>query len=259
MGCDIHLYVEKLVNGKWESMDQWEKDDEFHDICKEDLVNVEDTLKKNISQSRRAKLLKQKESLLQLINTTTYVIPYEKRFYSGRNYDLFTILAGVRHSGLNTISSPRGLPGNMSPLVRKEYRKWLGDGHSHSYFTIEELDRFDWDQKCFQKTIVDASSYYQWYLGEYKGPPMSMYRFKESEEVTVQEMKNRINKALEDFDEEATQEMLNDAVNSLNISCSVCWEETYAETCPRFTEETMPKLRALGLPNEVRIIFWFDN
>jgi hypothetical protein len=30
MGCDIHLYKEKLVNGKWLTADEWETDDDGH-------------------------------------------------------------------------------------------------------------------------------------------------------------------------------------------------------------------------------------
>lgn len=102
MGCDIHIYKEKLVDGKWQSADKWQKskyDDEG------------------------------------------MVIEYEERAYKGRNYELFGLLSkGVRTA--HPFSLPeRGLPFDVSPEVKAESDKWDGDGHSHSHITIAELKR----------------------------------------------------------------------------------------------------------------------
>ena len=46
--------------------------------------------------------------------------------------------------GFVPIDDPRGLPDDISPLVRKEAEHWEGDGHSHSYFTLKELKEYNW-------------------------------------------------------------------------------------------------------------------
>ena len=40
---------------------------------------------------------------------------------------------------------------------------------------------------------------------------------------------------------------------------TVQWEEPYRVSVRYFCDTTIPALQALGDPNDVRIIFWFDN
>ncbi len=57
-----------------------------------------------------------------------------------RQYDLFTLMAGVREaSGVEAISEPRGLPEDCTYVTKFDSEKWGVDGHSHSYLTAEEL------------------------------------------------------------------------------------------------------------------------
>jgi hypothetical protein len=108
MGCDVHLYTEKkkTINGeeKWVNADYWSINPHFG----EDEYEPE----------------------LEIIS-----------LYSHRNYDLFNILAEVRGNG-PSISPPRGLPNDVSDIVKKESDRWVGDGHSHSYFTLAELKEY---------------------------------------------------------------------------------------------------------------------
>jgi hypothetical protein len=61
----------------------------------------------------------------------------------GRNYELFAMLANVRNRyDIEPISQPRGIPGNVSPLLAEELR-W--GGHSRSYHTVAQLLAYDWD------------------------------------------------------------------------------------------------------------------
>src|SRR5581483_6649473 len=58
----------------------------------------------------------------------------------GRKYDLFALLADVRNRGeIEPIAPPRGLPEDVSEPVRRESDVMGADGHSHSWFTLEEL------------------------------------------------------------------------------------------------------------------------
>jgi hypothetical protein len=39
----------------------------------------------------------------------------------------------------------------------------------------------------------------------------------------------------------------------------VRWEVSYTDAAGSFYEKTMPALARLGAPEDVRIVFWFDN
>lgn len=101
MGCDIHLYKEKFIDGKWLTADEWRAYDYGDDDKGQE-------------------------------------VPYEKR-YTGRNYNLFGILSkGVRRD-FDFAFEPRGLPFNPCPEIAAESDGWGGDGHSHSYLYLHEL------------------------------------------------------------------------------------------------------------------------
>lgn len=65
--------------------------------------------------------------------------------YHGRNYDLFTLLAGVRdysETGNPVIAEPRGIPGDVSPEVKQIVEDWDSDGHTHSWYSLFELKKY---------------------------------------------------------------------------------------------------------------------
>lgn len=101
MGCDIHLYKEKQINGEWVTADQWVEYDDG-----DDDKGVE--------------------------------VPWENRFTT-RNYQLFGLLSkGVRHESPFSFA-PRGLPFDVSKEAAAESERWDGGGHSHSYLYLHEL------------------------------------------------------------------------------------------------------------------------
>lgn len=102
MGCDIHMYVEYMVDDAWYNCDYF--------VPRRSTRNYD---------------------------ASHYVhIP----IYDGRNYSLFAILANVRNYGdTDYISKPRGLPENASKFVKDEYESWYDDAHSASYLTLKEL------------------------------------------------------------------------------------------------------------------------
>lgn len=73
----------------------------------------------------------------------------------GRNYTL--------------IASPKGLPADVSGYVSKKSDSWNGDGHSHSYFTLAELQKYVQDNPSPDvlslieevKTLSRMNEYYQ--------------------------------------------------------------------------------------------------
>lgn len=106
MGCDIHFYVERKADGKWQEVrfDTW-------------YATYDNEKRWPITQA-----------------------------YVSRWYDLFARLANVRNYGVRveSISDPRGLPGDTSETVLAEYESWGADAHSASYYTLTELLAQDW-------------------------------------------------------------------------------------------------------------------
>lgn len=107
MGCDIHVYTERKrsINGEkqWFNCDHWKYNPYWERGNGEREVDI---------------------------------VP----IYDDRNYALFSLLADVRNYYENDpISQPKGLPQNCCGRTKEEYNYWDCDGHSHSYFTLEEL------------------------------------------------------------------------------------------------------------------------
>lgn len=119
MGCDIHLFAEKKINGKWLNVDKYSKNPDYDPKEKGDW----------------------KEQKL--------IIKREDMFYTGgRNYNLFCALAGVRsyefRNKPNIISAPKGKPKPCSMEYARELKKYSTDAHSSSYLNLSELLSFNW-------------------------------------------------------------------------------------------------------------------
>lgn len=116
MGCDIHLYREKHVNGRWLTADEWVDDDEYE--------------------------------------IPTKRVPYEKRAYTGRNYNLFGLLSAGCRTEHEFSFAPRGMPLVCSDEVRSANEWWDADGHSHSYLYLHELREM---QAHIQTAMIEIS------------------------------------------------------------------------------------------------------
>ncbi len=113
MGCDIHIQIERRVNGKWER------------------VPWRDTYRFAGAPFWESGQLLMPEG------------------FDGRNYNLFGVLADVRNGTwgepVTPISQPRGFPADMVDPLPEDgddaYR--LGD-HSYSWLSLAEIDAYDW-------------------------------------------------------------------------------------------------------------------
>lgn len=111
MGCDIHIYTEAKINGKWTCVDRLRRTQEDWD------------------------------------NTSVPYTPI-REVYEGRNYILFGALAGVRQwSSENSllISEPKGLPNNLSDVIQEIADFQLE--HTPSWLTLKELKDYKWYNK----------------------------------------------------------------------------------------------------------------
>lgn len=65
--------------------------------------------------------------------------------FDDRSYWRFGWLAGVRDHDVTPITPPRGLPDDLSAVVRKQWGSGLV-WHTPSWLTVQELVDFDYDQ-----------------------------------------------------------------------------------------------------------------
>ncbi len=135
MGCDIHFFVEKY------STDNYEGPKDLQEDREEKLGVVLSDGKFEPRWITADKWVYENP----YGDGSEWSVDYNTRFYNGRNYYLFGVLAGVR-GDTNIISEPRGVPDDASYAYKKEVERWDGDGHSNSYYTLDELLAVDWDK-----------------------------------------------------------------------------------------------------------------
>lgn len=131
MGCDIHMYTEKKVDTidghyAWFCCDSFMYDEAY--LCG----------------------YKQKNNLVH--------VP----IYSARNYGLFGILANVRNNEYEPVVAPRGLPNDVSDVIKEAAIDWGNDGHTHTWLTANEVFQYykknknNEHVKCCMKPLVKA-------------------------------------------------------------------------------------------------------
>lgn len=240
MGCDIHLYVEKRnVEGNWLAVDKFTRDE----------PNEEGEVGR-------------------------LGVNYHERFYNGRNYNLFAILADVRNGrgfagcktgeGFNPIAAPRGVPDDASAEYKEVVEQWDCDGHSHSYHTLRQLLDYDWTQVSNLQGWVDAQEWATWsrwkrengegpesYCGGVSGPSVKTISAKEMDEL-LSPVAREYSKKREEF-----------AKQYANTYGLAQWTEPYHVAAGSFASETLMRLLKVaggtaGL-DDVRIVFFFDN
>lgn len=250
MGCDIHDYVEVRTGGVWRKVGPifphpYHREGEPSDrlLCWVPEAPSGERFVENYHPSRGEKCNEE----CHVSNPRKCDHPFKRR-----NYDVFAMLANVRNGrgfagcdtgdGFVPISEPRGLPDDVTPEVRAESDKWGGDGHSHSWLTLAELLAYDWNQTTRHRGWVDADEYKAF---KEDGRPKSWcggVSGSAVRHVSHQEMEQRIADG-----------------GAAHCYTLVEWEESYAVSAAAFLEKTIPALRELGAPEDVRLVFWFDN
>ena len=128
MGCDCHIYMERFSSDDYEGP---------KDISEERDSKINTILE---STNREPRWITADKWI-----SSPWRIDHDSRFYRGRNYYLFGVLAGVRGGG-PVISNPRGVPKDASYAYRNELEMWDCDAHSESYYTLQELLEVDWSK-----------------------------------------------------------------------------------------------------------------
>lgn len=194
---------------------------------------------------------------------------------SGSRPWLFAVLAGVKNDEprrgepLTPIAPPRGLPADVSSEVRAAADDWIpGEAYAHSWLGLHELMEFDWERGAIRRGVVHVPTFAAW---DGASAP-------ESSCVWV------LASAQCDLDNDAMRALVAEArandyplpapPHSLPSECpagiptdlheriktrftTVEWRETYRTICQYFLDETIPRLRELGPPDDVRTVFFF--
>lgn len=284
MGCDIHLYAEKKIDGKWMPFDEPVEDGE------------NDKGKKQYAWRQRA---------------------------NGRNYNLFGILANVRNGsgfagtdtgdGFVPISEPRGLPGDLSDAYKLMNRSdwenapkespygWFGD-HSHSYLDISDMLAYDWDRYTILRGVVSFGEFSDWYnknsfklqygesgtllsapkswSGGVSGPEIETVDM-ETMEAWLESLKTEAGDRWGEIEQafllmapfgqanEKLTKLMEEAENMINVPlrkryCTVQWHKHYADAADELFKEVIWPLKswcdANGyLHDKARIVFGFDS
>ncbi|AVF27972.1 hypothetical protein [Paenibacillus larvae] len=232
MGCDIHLHVEKKIDGKWTPI---------LGVNEPEVEYLENTIAD--IKERGDKVDYWERRLEEERNGTANFI------YDGRHYLLFSLLAGVRNEyDLKPICEPKGLPIDVSDEVKANSDELGIDGHSHTWLTARELVEFDWSQTVEQEGWVSEKEYKvfkekvrpeSWSGGVGGG---------RVRHVSNTEM-NRILKNGYPWE------------NDDSFYTLVKWTLPYSEIVGSFYTWSIPKMTELAGDDleSVRIVFWFDN
>lgn len=259
MGCDIHLFSEVKRNGKWEPAVPFVLSDWWYDTIIDEEDCEYDTVEYRI-QEKEFENISQEEFLEKYGNDERVQWEYPlDRSLGQRNYCFFAILADVRNGrgfagvdtgdGFNPISEPRGLPEDVSIEVKRQFDNYGVDGHSHSYITLKELLEYDWDQKTIHRGIVDEKEYARMIKTNSNGPMYwsGMTYGPTIEQISLANMKDLIDGKLQ-------------RDPNLNYVTEFEWDETYRESVGEdYLEELCTELSHCGDPEDVRIVFFFDN
>ena len=91
--------------------------------------------------------------------------------FGWRSYGMFDFLAGVRaYSAITPISEPRGIPNDVSPVVKTEYESWDADAHTPSWLSVKELAEFDYEQQTEDRRYMKQIGPNAWDGGQTCGP-----------------------------------------------------------------------------------------
>ena len=244
MGCDIHLFVEVRKDGKWEAIKDIDKIALWQ--AQENLKDFENLDEGEVSGYTEMDFIERVEQESQ---------PKYMFLYNGRNYNLFSMLADVRNgyiSNGNTyvitpISEPRGVPSDVSDAYKEYVEEWGADGHSHSYFTLAELDTPYWlGTERFGGYVTPES-----FKAHMDGGQFGSYVNTRDNDTVVS-------------NEEMEAYVKSDEFNPFrrDLLTFIEWDMPRYKLESYFYNEVLGYLRKLGEDygsDNVRIVFFFDN
>ncbi len=184
----------------------------------------------------------------------------------GRDYDLFAILAGVRNrNDVTPIAEPRGLPADMDPRLAKMAEIYLE--HTPSWLLVREVvDGHDWDRPVVHSGLVAMPAYERWVAetGSTTGGPLVERSPGEYCQGVGGQSVRIVDRADMDRMIAGRRALSRGGIGEVGQAgvdyyARVEWSERGAYSCAYFWRDVMPRLLAMGRPEDVRIVFWFDS
>lgn len=231
MGCDIHFYVEKKIDGKWKLQGQLVDDDGHKYVADANFYDGR--------------------------NYNLFAILADVR--NGRGF------AGIKTGeGFNPISDPRGVPEDASEEYKQLVEQWDCDGHSHSYHTLRQMLDYDWTQATGLQGWCSMDEYLPWaacqdrfrgpkgYCGGVSGGGVQHLSDEQASELVEKYQK---------LNWEERKRFIKELGSSKYAMAK--WQEHYHQAAGSFWTNTITKLLKLsggtdGL-DDVRCVFFFDN
>lgn len=175
MGCDIHFYVEVLgKDGVWAPP----ADHIVNcDNCKGTGEDPDESRCANCGNTEESHEKRTKKCFFG--PTKMQMVPVPCRWgclegktvadvlYSGRSYQLFGVLSGVRGEPVEDFTDEScSLPDDTSPILRRisGLDDDSTDYHSHSSFLLTDLLKFDWEANGldhFQNTLGEMQKFHK--------------------------------------------------------------------------------------------------
>lgn len=185
---------------------------------------------------------------------------YNKNLWSvERNYPLFAILGDVRNGErLVPLFADRGLPKDIAKDTDVEYCTWVGDAHSASYAALTEL--ISAKLQCVSMQFFLSKESYLHFKKSIKidygfldaADVLSPYSFYKI--VSNVEMDRLISLA-------AFDDCKEEYITSVIVPYSGYYKHnTYCDISPVFFNDFLNKISSFDSnPENIRIVFWFDN
>lgn len=250
MGCDIHLYVEKRTDGVWR---------ELHQVPPYDCTWCDGK-----------KINRQGDACWRCKGLGKQTEPWDNR-----NYDVFAMLADVRNGygfagcdtgdGFRPIASPRGLPLDVSKILRVRADEYGADGHSHSWLLLSELDRPDYyRQVTIHRGVVTPAAYAKWLAAGANARPdrwCGGVSGRDTHTVNRSDMDHliRLGVVRTDVEEQDYDTQSTHGTDGNHYYTSITWSEPYAASAAGFLRFVRALRELDASPDDVRIVFWFDN
>lgn len=230
MGCDIHFFVEvKQPNGTW----------------KEVVTNLVWGWD-GVTQVPLGTPIT-KEEMIERRKVNNYNPDYDDmwdvRYYNGRNYALFSVLANVRNFEYNIkpIDDPRGLPEDVSETIKKLEEERRDSIHSQTWLTLSEIIKYNWKKVYNVWGYVEESVWHKWQTSDDLHPESYC-----------------VGSCFQEVVDEEDYLAGNIPDGEISIACK--WQEPISSLCGSFYTTTIPKLKTLAKKtSDVRCVFWFDS
>ena len=146
MGCDIHLYTERFVDGAWHVLVPPKRDLERWPMTPEELARGRDDYSSPFWGPFGCMYTDRccdQEGIPCVDAKCPKCLGTGNRlhWYQKRNYAVFGVLAGVRGpDNSKPIRKPRGMPKDVSHVVR-DHHSW---DHTPSWLTVDEVMAYSW-------------------------------------------------------------------------------------------------------------------